>query len=61
MLIMLAYVFVPVDSVFSCFGSKNIEVWENMFSKDKFEDLALTFVDDFDRVNPVTETEGQIE
>ena len=29
-----------------------------MFSQDTFEDMALTFVDDYDRLNPVTMHEG---
>lgn len=58
MLIMLAYTFFPLDGIFSCFTKSNIEIWENMYSKETYEEMATSFIDDYDRANPVTVNEG---
>lgn len=58
MLIMLGYTFLPLDSIFSCFIKRSITVWEELYANKTYETMAVEFVDDFDRSNPVTVHEG---
>ena len=58
MLIMLAYIIVPFESIFEHLIKIDTEKWEKKNSVETFEEIAETFIDDFDRTNPVTVHEG---
>ena len=53
MLIMLGYAFFPLDEILGCFMKTNTDIWETLFPKETYEDMAINFIDDYDRANPV--------
>ena len=58
MLIMLGYTFFPLDEIVSYLVKIDTDIWETLFSKETYEDMAIKFLDDYDRANPVTAHEG---
>lgn len=58
MIIMFVVVFIPVDSFFVICLKNNSNLFENMYTNDCYENMAIGFLDDYDRVNPVTSNEG---
>lgn len=58
MLIMLGYIFLPLDSIFSCFIKRSITIWDELYANKNYDVMAAEFIDDYDRSNPVTVHEG---
>ena len=55
MLVMLAYTFLPLELITDHFVKKDLNIWAN---NKKYDDVALTFVQDYDTMNPITSSEG---
>ena len=58
MIIVIVYMFFPLNSIYKHFVKSNVDVFENMYKKEIYEDMAPNFVDDYDRANPATVAEG---
>ena len=57
MLVMIGYNFLPLE-IFTTFCiKKDVSIWE-LTSSEKYEEMALTFVEDYDKLNPITASEG---
>ena len=57
MCIMIGYNFLPLE-VFTGFCiKKDVSTWE-ITSTEKYDEVALTFVEDYDKLNPITSSEG---
>lgn len=58
MIAVIGYVAFPLESLICCCRKNDVSIWEREHFKEKYEDIAETFIDDFDRANPVTVTQG---
>jgi hypothetical protein len=58
MIAVIGYVVFPLESLNCCCRKNDVSIWEREHFKEKYEDIAETFIDDFDRANPVTVTQG---
>lgn len=57
MIIMICYTFFPFDVLTAHYCKKNVSIWETNYS-EKYEDVALNFVEDYDKLNPITSGQG---
>jgi hypothetical protein len=56
MLVMIGYNFLPLE-VFTAFCVKtDLRIWNH--DSQKYEDAALNFVEDYDKLNPITSSQG---
>jgi hypothetical protein len=57
MIVMLGYTFLPLEMITDCFMKKDLSIWTK-YSQVKYEDVALTFMQDYDTMNPITSSAG---
>ena len=57
MCIMIGYNFLPLEVFAALCISKDVTTWE-ITSAEKYDEVALTFVEDYDKLNPITSSEG---
>lgn len=57
MLVMIGYNVLPLEILTTFCIKKDVTIWETT-SPEKYEDVALTFVEDYDKLNPITSSEG---
>jgi hypothetical protein len=57
MLMMIIYTVLPLEIFISFCGKTDLNVWKN-FDSQKYDDVALNFVEDYDKLNPITSSEG---
>ena len=58
MVFMIIYICFPFSILCNSVVKVNFEGRRSMLLKEKYEDIAVNFIDDYDRANPVTTNEG---